>query len=152
MSPEKDKKEQARIARRSLLDYVMAAGGAVWALGMAGPAALYLWPARSAGPVESTLEVGAKEEIAVGESRMIRSHGRPILVLRSSEDEFRAFSAICTHLGCIVDWDPARQVIACPCHAAVFSPDGEVVSGPPPRPLPQYRVMLVGDKVRVKLS
>ena len=44
---------------------------------------------------------------------------------------FRAFSAICTHLGCIVGWDAARHQIACPCHAGFFDINGRPVAGPP---------------------
>jgi cytochrome b6-f complex iron-sulfur subunit len=63
---------------------------------------------------------------------------------------FRAFSAICTHLGCIVGWDAARRQIECPCHAGFFDLNGRVVSGPPPRPLTEYGVVVVNNEVIVK--
>lgn len=83
---------------------------------------------------------------------MVQSRGQPILVIRQSEEVFKAFSAICPHLGCIVKWDSASKQILCPCHAAAFSAEGQVVAGPPPRPLKEYQVSVVSDQVLVKLA
>lgn len=47
----------------------------------------------------------------------------------------RAMSATCTHLGCQVQWDGEAKKFNCPCHGGVYAADGQVVSGPPPRPL-----------------
>ena len=82
---------------------------------------------------------------------MIQGEGKPVLVIAAGEKRFRAFSAICTHLGCIVKWDPATQKILCPCHAGVFGADGRVLSGPPPRPLPEYEVVQIGNELKVKV-
>ena len=64
------------------------------------------------------------------------------LVIRKEPDpnSFVAFSAVCTHLGCNVTWDAKRKQIICPCHAGVFDLNGNVVSGPPPKPLPPLKV------------
>lgn len=51
--------------------------------------------------------------------------------------EFRALSAVCTHLGCNVRWRPEDSKFACPCHAGFYDANGDVISGPPPRPLRQ---------------
>jgi len=83
---------------------------------------------------------------------MTQSRGLPILVIRLSDEKFKAFSAICTHLGCVVQWDAGRKVIACPCHAAEFSAEGQVVSGPPPGPLKEYQVMVIGEEIRIKVG
>jgi cytochrome b6-f complex iron-sulfur subunit len=74
-----------------------------------------------------------------------------VIVVRTPQG-FRAYSAICTHLGCIVAWNEQRRQIDCPCHAGVFDISGRVVSGPPPRPLPENGVMVVNDEVLVKSS
>lgn len=136
--------------RRSFLDAAMKAGIAAGAAGMAVPAALYLLPARSRGPHEALAPAGPKAGFEPGTARLLQAGGRPLLVLAAGEGRFRAFSAICTHLGCIVKWDPSTRTILCPCHAGVFGADGKVISGPPSRPLPEYEVLVVGDELKVK--
>ena len=60
-----------------------------------------------------------------------------------------ALSNICTHLGCGVRWDPARKAFACPCHAAIFDMNGNVVSGPPPKPLERLRTSTEHGKIQI---
>jgi len=60
-------------------------------------------------------------------------------------DGFYALSAICTHLGCLTSWKPETGVIACPCHGTNFQPDGKVVAGPAPKPLPWLKLWLNED-------
>ena len=48
-------------------------------------------------------------------------------------------SDVCTHLGCKVRWAPEQDAFTCPCHEAVFDRQGNVVSGPPPRPLDRFQ-------------
>lgn len=69
---------------------------------------------------------------------------RRVFVFRE-EDRFRAVSAVCTHLGCTVQWKTEKREFACPCHGSWFREDGTVVSGPAPRPLPSYEVSLSPD-------
>lgn len=62
--------------------------------------------------------------------------------MRLSGGEFVAYSTVCTHEGCTVEYDPESRNLACPCHGGVFDPanGAEVVSGPPPRLLPEVRI------------
>ncbi len=53
-------------------------------------------------------------------------------------DEIHVFDPHCTHLGCAYGWNEQAKEFICPCHGGVFSLDGKVVSGPPPRPLDTY--------------
>ena len=55
-------------------------------------------------------------------------------------DGYRAMSAICTHLGCRVNWDAPAKQFKCPCHGGVYDREGNVVSGPPPAPLARVTV------------
>ena len=58
---------------------------------------------------------------------------------------FYAISAVCTHLGCITQWKPEANMIACPCHGSKFQPNGRKIEGPAPRPLPHYSINLTAD-------
>lgn len=71
---------------------------------------------------------------------------------RISEREFVAFSMNCTHLGCPVRWLAEADLFMCPCHGGVFYADGQVASGPPPKPLNRYPVRVNGDQVQILAS
>ncbi|MGD0696342.1 MAG: ubiquinol-cytochrome c reductase iron-sulfur subunit [Terriglobia bacterium] len=58
---------------------------------------------------------------------------------------FYAVSAICTHLGCITQYKPEANMIACPCHGSKFKTDGTKIEGPAPRPLPHFAITLTAD-------
>jgi cytochrome b6-f complex iron-sulfur subunit len=58
---------------------------------------------------------------------------------------FYAVSAVCTHLGCVTQWKPEAEMIACPCHGSKFHSDGKKIEGPAPRPLPHYAINLTAD-------
>ena len=58
---------------------------------------------------------------------------------------FYAVSAVCTHLGCVTQWKPEANMIACPCHGSKFNPEGKKLEGPAPRPLPHYSISLTAD-------
>jgi len=71
-------------------------------------------------------------------------------VLTANGQDFIAISNICTHLGCRVRWIPEEDGYFCPCHNGVFSKDGNVVSGPPPRPLDRFEVKVEDGVLFVK--
>ena len=68
---------------------------------------------------------------------------------RVSDRQFIAFSMICTHLGCPVRWLSEANLFMCPCHGGVFYANGQVASGPPPKPLNQYPVRIYNDEVQI---
>lgn len=73
-----------------------------------------------------------------------------MVVVNTKAGGIKVFSAICTHLGCIVYWRSEKNVIHSPCHDGLFNPvTGAVVSGPPPRPLPSYELAIKDGKVYV---
>ena len=63
-----------------------------------------------------------------------------VVYLDRDGDGYRALSATCSHLGCRVHWDDATSQFRCPCHGGVYSREGLVVAGPPPRPLTRVNV------------
>ena len=93
--------------------------------------------------------VGTTKDIPIGQGKVVPVGGKPVMVINSNQG-VHAFSAICTHLGCIVLYDPVRQLIICPCHDGFFSPvTGAVVSGPPPSPLPIVPVSIDSENIYV---
>ncbi len=70
-------------------------------------------------------------------------------VVTADGKNFTAFDPRCTHLGCPYRWDAGSSRFVCPCHTAVFGPDGKVISGPPPRPLDQYATKIAGNRLMI---
>ena len=85
-----------------------------------------------------------------GWERSSMSYGA--FVLRKEGRDPIVFSDVCTHLSCRVNWDEDTTEFNCPCHAAFFDANGEVVSGPPPRPLDRYEINLDGDQLFIHLT
>lgn len=138
-----------KISRRSFLDWLLTGGLAAWAIGFLAPVLSYVWPAQRRGPSIQTVSAGKADEFAEWQTKIVAVNGHPVIIVRTPQG-FRAFSAICTHLGCIVGWDAQRKQIACPCHAGFFDLNGRPVSGPPPRALPEHGVAVVNGDVLVK--
>jgi Rieske Fe-S protein len=100
-------------------------------------------PARSADAPKNAL--GPTSEIPVGGGYIFTA--QTVVVTQPSAGEFKGFSAICTHMGCIVN-KIADGTIDCPCHGSQYSiKTGAVVAGPAPRPLPARAVKVVGDSI-----
>ncbi len=68
-----------------------------------------------------------------------------IFIIREAAGYFYTLSAVCTHLGCIVNWKPQEGAIACPCHGSRFNKTGEVIAGPAPKPLNHFAMSLTVD-------
>lgn len=90
---------------------------------------------------------GSLTDIPGGTGKVVAMGSKPVIVT-NTEAGVTAFSAVCTHLGCIVDYDATVRQIVCPCHDGHFNATtGVVISGPPPRPLPPVATAIEGDQI-----
>jgi len=88
-----------------------------------------------------------KSEVPSGEAFNIIYQNTPAVLLNRPDKGFIAFSRICTHLGCLVEFSKSRQKLICPCHAGTYDLDGSVESGPPPKPLTTIPLRIEGDTI-----
>lgn len=102
----------------------------------------------SRGNKTNTISI-RKSDIRLGEAREVVLNDKPVIVINRYEKGFVALSKVCTHLGCLVEYDKGLRKLICPCHAGTFDLDGNVLSGPPPRPLPAVALKVEGDFVIV---
>jgi cytochrome b6-f complex iron-sulfur subunit len=125
--------------------------GLATAVGVLTPIVAYLWPPKQgSGGGGERVNVASTADLPVGSGEVFSVVNKPVIVIHTPDGDFVALSATCTHLGCILFWDQERQVIACPCHEAYFNTIGDVISGPPPSPLDEYRVQVEGDQIFVE--
>jgi cytochrome b6-f complex iron-sulfur subunit len=139
LQPEAAVQETKPITRRRFLDAFLGVSVAGWLASVFYPIVRYLKPLPQTGPTGPARLT--REEI----SKLEQDHfvivpvtGQRVIVLESTNQELLAFSAICTHEGCTVTYQPGQSIIWCPCHDGRFDMNGRVLSGPPPRPLPRF--------------
>ena len=76
---------------------------------------------------------------------------RTIFLVKTGESEVAAIDSTCTHLGCLVAWDPQAQLFKCPCHGGIYDRTGAVKDGPPPAPLVKIATRVDGERVMVQV-
>ena len=109
----------------------------------------YLTPRSENENAAPTILAGKLSEIPENEHgvKLIKFNRKAVFVYRNSDNQVKALSAVCTHLGCIVGYLPAERKFKCNCHGSVFDIDGKNISGPAPSPLSPYRVEIKNDDV-----
>ena len=143
--------ESDGINRRQFVTVVVAGVGTIMAAFIGLPAIGYLIsPATKVQEKDEWIPLGPVENYPVGTPTLFtftrttvngwektaNSYG--VYVMRYTEEQYKVFSNMCTHLSCRVNWKEELSEYVCPCHDGHFDIDGQVVSGPPPRPLDEY--------------
>lgn len=133
--------------RRTLIRWLLGSGFTASILSFLYPAIKFMNP--PAVPEASTNEVtaGKIQDLKPNSGKIVKFGSRPALLIRLNEKDWRAFSAVCTHLNCTVQFRDSTRQIWCACHNGFYDLNGKVVSGPPPRPLEEYVVHTRGDEV-----
>jgi len=140
-------------SRRSFLGKLLGGTLIAAALGVVSSVVAFLFPpdavSSALGPQRT--RVGKLDDLPVGEGKLALVNDEPVWVVRLA-NELVAMSALCTHQGCIVKWQPDRRLFSCPCHQGLFDQRGNVVSGFPQLPLPRLNVGVVEGEVYVSAS
>lgn len=93
-------------------------------------------------------ELAKTSEIPLGGGKIFAD--QKVVVTQPKKDEFKAFSAVCTHLGCTVG-TISNGIIECPCHHSKYRiADGSVAGGPAPKPLPAEQIKVEGNSIRLE--
>jgi cytochrome b6-f complex iron-sulfur subunit len=132
---------EVTIGRRDFLNGIASTALAVAAVGAAVVTVEYLSPNVLFEPPTS-FRIGVPENYPLNSVTYFPE--QQVYVVRIPAG-FMALSAVCTHLGCITQWNPGLDIIACPCHGSRFTKDGAVEHGPAPRPLQRFSIRLMPD-------
>ena len=114
------------------------------------PVVRYLVPPRIPEATTRRVVAAKKDELQPGSFKTFPFGSQPGILIRTPDGEYRALSAVCTHLGCTVQYRGTDRTIWCACHNGLYDLEGRNVSGPPPRPLEPFVVHVEGDDVVVE--
>jgi len=127
------------VSRRRLTEYLIGLVFIFLSSGVVATVLKYLWPKTVIGTA-TAIKIAAIDELKTELSKKFLFNGKAAVLLKRPTG-YKAFGAVCTHLGCVAYWKPDESIVFCPCHLGKFNPDtGAVISGPPPSPLPEIDI------------
>ena len=135
--------------RRDFLGIILTGGVVAFIAAVLYPIIEYLIPPKQAEVEVTSVNAGKLSEMTKDSGKIVKFGTKPVLLVRTADDQLRAFSATCTHLDCTVQYRNDMGVIWCACHNGKYDLNGRNISGPPPRPLDEYRVTVQGDDVLI---
>lgn len=129
---------------RRLLNWMLGTTSGALLVSVLYPVARFLSPPDIPEATTNQVEAGPTNDPELLERgyKILRFGAEPVILVRVSETDFRAFSATCTHLDCIVEYHKNDEVIFCNCHNGSYDLAGRVTGGPPPHALASYTVNL----------
>ncbi len=140
-------------SRRRFIDWFLATSAGAFLLSMLYPVGRYLVPPPVGESAAGTVTLAIKpDEVKPNTGQIFKFGSRPGILVRTPAGELRAFSAVCTHLNCTVQYRPDLGHIWCACHNGHFDLNGKNIAGPPPRPLDSFAVNARGTQIVVSKS
>jgi cytochrome b6-f complex iron-sulfur subunit len=135
--------------KRNFLKYVLGGGMLAFLASILYPIFAYLKPPIQAEAEVKSVNAGKKDDIPRESGKIIKFGSKPAILIRTADDQYKAFSAVCTHLDCTVQYNKDIGMIWCACHNGKYDLTGRNVAGPPPRPLEPYKVIFQGDEILI---
>lgn len=134
-------------SKRDFLQLLLGGSFIAWLATVLYPVLAYLKPPKQ-GEVEVTsVKAGKLSDLPKDSGTIVKFGTKPAILVRTANDELRAFSATCTHLDCTVQYRKDMGLIWCACHNGKYDLNGRNVAGPPPRPLDELRVVVQGEEI-----
>jgi len=145
-----DQLSESKPTRRRVIEWFLGGGLLASFASFIYPVLRYLVP-------PAVVDLGGDEIVAAkltdlkpNSGKIFRFGNRPGLLIRTASGEYRAMSAICTHLSCTVQYRDDLREVWCACHNGKYDLNGRNISGPPPRPLEAFEVQVRGDEIFVR--
>lgn len=134
-------------SRRDFLSIVLKGGFIAWIGAIFYPVFSFLEPPKEKEAKISRLTIGKVDDMLKDSSKIVKFGNKPVLVIRKGSGDYSAFSAVCTHLDCLVTYRKDYGQIYCACHNGRYDLNGKNISGPPPAPLEKYSVLIKDEEV-----
>lgn len=131
--------------RRRFINWFLGTSFGALVISVLYPIARFVSPPHIPEAGTAQVDAGATDDPDFREKgfKIVRFGADPVIVVRAAENDYRAFSATCTHLDCIVGFQKERNRLWCNCHGGAYDLTGRNIAGPPPRPLAAFKVNLV---------
>lgn len=137
--------EAPEFDRRRFLDALLTVGFVSTAAAIAYPVGRYLVPPEGGEPATESVVAARVKALRPNSAAIFKFGSKPGIVVRTADGDVRAFSAVCSHLDCTVQFKSDTSQLWCACHNGTYDLGGNVVSGPPPRGLEKFVVNLRGE-------
>jgi cytochrome b6-f complex iron-sulfur subunit len=141
------RERRMRLGRRSFLGYSLGGSLLAFVAVVLYPIWRYLIPPADNGPKPISVAAGKVGELTPSSGKIFRFGDEPGILVETPQGELRAFSAVCTHLSCTVQYRADLEHIWCACHNGHYDLNGINIAGPPPRPLTHFQVNVQGGKI-----
>ena len=138
--------------RRTFLDYLLGTSALATLGAIVYPIFRFMSPPQIVESAENSVVAAKLSEVPPNSGKIFKFGTKPGILVHTASGEFKAFSAVCTHLECIVQYRDDTKQIWCACHNGQYNLSGKNIGGPPPRPLEEYKVNTRGDDVVVTRS
>jgi cytochrome b6-f complex iron-sulfur subunit len=136
--------------RRKFLNWFLSTTAGAFLISVTYPLSRYLIPPKVEESTASTVTLSIKpNDVKANTGQIFRFGSQPAILIKDTNGELKAFSAVCTHLACIVQYRSDISHIWCACHNGHFDLNGRNVEGPPPKPLEQFAVNVRADQIVV---
>ena len=145
-------REKAPPPGRRWVNLLLGGGLAASVVSFLYPALRYIIPPPVAESTDRSVVAAKADELKNNTGKIFKFGSKPALLVRTADGTFRAFTAVCTHLNCTVQYRDDIHQIWCACHNGIYDLEGRNVSGPPPRPLEMFEVHVQGEDVVVTRS
>ncbi len=135
--------------RRRFLNFILGSGTFALLGAVLYPVLRFILPPETSEAATSSVTAGQVGDLKPGAGKIFRFGNQPGLLVMTAGGQYKAFSAVCPHLQCTVQYRADMGQIWCACHNGMFNLNGQVVSGPPPKGLEEFKVDLRGDEIVV---
>lgn len=140
---------EKKLTRREFLNWVLGIGTIGWIAAILYPVYKYIVPPKSREAVVKSVSVGKVKDFKPNSGLNFKFGNKPGILILTEDGTFKAFSATCTHLECTVQYKDEMKLIWCACHNGKYDLSGKNISGPPPNPLEEFKVIIKNNEVFV---
>lgn len=138
------------VTRRRFLNWFLGTTVGAFLASALYPVVRYLIPPKvEEAPTQSVTLSIKPTDVKANSGQIFRFGSKPGILIRTPDGQLRAFTAVCTHLGCTVEYRSDLEQIWCACHNGHYDLNGKNVSGPPPRPLEEFAVNIRSNLIVV---